>query len=239
MPIIYPPIYIHIIMDNIYICSNVIRMRVRCPPTVSTPWHGHREQVVHDDAHAKKINQVVLRTQDVGTIYNKYCVILYIHRAVRLYDDNARRCYAAGRWKTRQRISYNRMMISSYRGRCRPLSHATILYTSITGTRRPDDRMTGSSKITYRYQPKHRGFRAFLWIRLLFCRRLVCVLYSCRTIILCGNAMFRNRFTGRVVIISHSGHIANSNSTHIYKENRGHKKNIEKRKNWKNKRTSI
>lgn len=100
------------------------------------------------------------------------------------------------------------------------------IYTSITRTRRPDDRTTGSSKMTYRYQPKPRfsGFSMYTVIFLWSSVGLCFVQLSYIIIIIYCNAICRHLTT---------------NSIHIYKESHGYKKISRGEKNWKIKRTSI
>lgn len=131
-------------------------MRTRCSSTVSRPCH-HRgaccEQVVHENAHAKKINKV-LKTLDVvcNIILNGAGIII---RKILCWSVER----GGGHGKTRKRISYN-MMILCYRGRASPCRMRLCSTMSITSTRRPDDRTTGSSKYNV-HQPTPR-FRAFL-----------------------------------------------------------------------------
>jgi len=143
-----------------------------CSPTVSRPCHYRGagcEQVVHENAHAKKINKV-LKTLDA------VCNIIRSGAGIMIREMLWWSVEQGG--VVAERLDNGYRTILCYRGRvspCRIRLHGAM---SITNTRRPDDRTTGSSKITY--TNRHRGFGLFYVCVptdyvLLFCRRSVSV----------------------------------------------------------------
>jgi len=128
-------------------------MCMRCPPTVGRLYRHHCrcgagcEQVVHENAHAKKINKV-LKTLDV------VCNIIRSGSGIIMHSIL---CWSVERGGVAERLENGYRTIWWY---CvTTVVPALVAYdytVNITSTIRPDDRTTGSSEITYKPTPRFR-----------------------------------------------------------------------------------